>query len=129
MLALLVKAPVLAGWLDHTLPENAKGTPWTVLFPLLGLILLGGSIWAILTTDVGAKRAFQLAVGAFLAYFGFHSTTWIMSETGLKLAPTGYWQTRIPSFLIGIICFSLVGVLLFVWHMNERATQRVEEED
>lgn len=128
MLASLVNNPVLGGFLDGTLPENVKGSPFGVIFPLLGLVLLGGSIWMILTTNIGAKRAIQLTFGAFVAYLGFHSTTWIMSETGPKLQATGYWETRIPSFVIGALCFLTVAVLLLVWHMNERAAQRVDED-
>lgn len=132
MLATVWANPILGALLDGKLPQHAKGAGagvmWTIIFPVLGLLLLGGSIWFILTTDVGAKRAIQLCSGAFLTYLFFHSLTWVITGNGYKVKPEGYFPTRIVSMILALVCLSTVAVLFYVWHRNERATQRVEED-
>lgn len=132
MLASVLASPVLGALLDGKLPEHAKGegagVMWTIIFPLLGLLILGGSIWLVLSTDVGGKRAIQLCSGAFLTYFFFHSLTWIITGNGYKVHPEGYFPTRIVSMIMALVCLAVVAVLFYVWHVNERATQRVDED-
>lgn len=132
MLATIWANPVLGALLDGTLPENAKGggagVMWTIIFPILGLLLLGGSIWLVLSTDVGAKRSIQLCVGAFLTYLFFHSLTWVITGNGYKIHPEGYWATRIVSMVTALVCLVTVAILFYVWHHNERAAQRVDED-
>ncbi|MBX7161893.1 MAG: hypothetical protein K1X95_16520 [Acidimicrobiia bacterium] len=132
MLATVWANPILGALLDGKLPEHAKGegagVMWTIIFPLLGLVLLGGSIWLILSTDVGGKRSFQLCLGAFLTYLFFHSLTWIITGNGYKVQPEGYFATRIVSMILALVCLAVVAVLFYVWHQNERATQRIDED-
>ncbi len=120
--------------LDGSIPEHAGHAGslilkfWGTFFPVLGLILLAGSILLILTTNVGFRRGFQLVFTTFFGYLFMQALTWILSGNGPKvsLETTSYFGLRIWGVGIAVASLLIVTVMLISMHRAERRAQRVD---
>jgi len=118
--------------LDGILPKHMLGDGGSILailFVSLGVALLCGSVWLLLSTNVGGKRALQLTGAILLSYLFINALVWMVAGNGPLLGEgAGYWERRLMGGMIGLVSLVLLGVLLIVSHQNERAQQRVEKE-
>jgi len=125
--------------LDDLLPEHLEGAPLiAILFVTLGVVLLLGSVWFLLSTNIGAKRGFQITVFAVLGYLFLNAITWIVSGNGPVAWPvsfmpevsTGsdYFDRRVVGGTLGLLALVLLALGLWWMHTSEREQQRIPED-
>ncbi len=117
--------------LEGSLPEHAVGYGgfWGYFFVALGLVLLVGSVWLVLSTDIGAKRGLLVVSTGFVGYLFLHALQWMLSAQAPRVAPEDntYWGQHLVGMGIGAGALVFLTVVLFLSHRFERQAQRVED--
>ena len=100
---------------------------WGSFWPLVGLILLVGSILLVIYTNAGFRRAMTIVAGSFFGYLFIQSITWVLSGNGPRIAGNaGYWADRIRGIGIGLGALLIFAAIMVSSHISERRAQAGE---